>query len=89
MVTLGYFQLRACVNCSQGSVLLELIVIVHVCLYLFLEKLGIPVIDYPRATKLVILEKSDYVDQNKEAYELRTYVCADLVSIKGRIVLSS
>ena len=42
-------------------------------------------IDYPRATKLIILERSDYVDQNKESYQLKTYGCADLVSIKGII----
>ena len=49
----------------------------------FAEKLGIPLIDYPRATKLIVLERSDYVDQNQEAYQLETYGCANLVSIKG------
>ena len=42
-------------------------------------------ITYPRVTKLIIMENPSYVDQNKEAYELKTCACAELVSIKGKV----
>ena len=32
------------------------------------------------------MEKPNYVDQNKEAYELKTCACAELVSIKGKVI---
>ena len=46
-------------------------------------KIGHPLEDFPRPSQLIALERSDYVNQSQEAYQIEAYAHANFVSIKG------